>query len=157
MQTNNEIEEKYKELRKKYKLPEFKEIDFEFEISDFEKITFLLRSIIRGISEKLDFYATLLEEILQPDASNLYAMHETRFFDENEKEKMYNLYRKLMDYSRQSIIAVLEHSEKNEAEFINNFFNDWKIIKQELLEYIKVMQVSWRTESDIKEDLRYLG
>ena len=153
----NEIEDKYKELRKKFKLPEFKEIDLEFEISDVEEITFLLRSIIRRIAEKLDFYATLLEEILQPDASNLYAMHETRFFDENEKDKMYNLYRKLMDYSRQSIIAALEHIEKNEAEFINIFFNEWKIIKQELLGYIKVMQVSWQTESDIKEDLRYLG
>ena len=157
MQTNNEIENKYKEVRKKYRLPEFKEIDFEFEISDFEEITFLLRSIIRRIAEKLDFYATLIEEILQPDASNLYAMHETRFFDENEKEKMYNLYRKLMDYSRQSIIAALEHNETNEAEFVNNFFNEWKVIKQELVRYIKVMQISWQTESDIKDDLRYLG
>ena len=152
-----EIENKYSELRKKYKLPEFKEINFEFEVTDFEKTNFLMRGIIRKVAERLDFYATVLEEVLQPDASNLYAMHETRYFDESEKESMYNLYRKLMDYSRQSIIVTLERDEKAESEFISKFFNEWKVIRQELLNLVKKMKSSWETEVDIKEDLRYLG
>src|SRR3989344_1527142 len=76
----NETEKQYNELRKKHKLPEFKDIDFEFEISDLEETNFLLRAIIRRIAEKLDFYSTMLEEVLQPDTSNLYAMHEMKFF-----------------------------------------------------------------------------
>ena len=154
---NTEIEEKYNELKKKYKLPGFKELDFELEISDLEETNFLLRSIIRRIAEKLDFYTTVVEEVLQPDTSNLYAMHETRYFDEIEKEKMYNLYRKLMDYSRQSVIVALEHNEKNEVDFINNFFREWNWFRQELLKYINKMKTSWETEFDVKEDLRYLG
>jgi len=157
MQTNNEIESQYTEIRKEYKLPEFKEIDLEFEISDFEKTNFLLRSIIRRIAERLDFYATLLEEILQPDASNLYAMHETRFLDDIEKEKMYNLYRKIMEYSRQSILVILERNEKDEAEFIANFVNEWKELKQRLLFFVRKMKSSWEKEESIKDDLRYLG
>ena len=157
MQTNTEIEEKYNELRKKYNLPEFKELDFELEISDLEATNFLLRIIVRKIAEKLDFYASLLEEILQPDTSNLYAMHETRYFDEIEKEKMYNLYRKLMDYSRQSVIVALEHNERSEGEFISNFLNEWKDLRQELMIYVKKMKSSWGPETYMKEDLRYLG
>src|SRR3989338_7099369 len=157
MQTNNEIESQYTEIRKEYKLPEFKEIDLEFEISDFEKTNFLLRSIIRRIAERLDFYATLLEEILQPDASNLYAMHETRFLDDIEKEKMYNLYRKIMEYSRQSILVILERNEKDEAEFIANFVNEWKELKQRLLFFVRKMKSSWEKEESIKDDLRDLG
>ena len=151
------IEKQYNEFRKKYKLPEFKDIDFEFEISDLEEINFLLRAIIRKIAEKLDFYSTILEEILQPDTSNLYAMHETRFFDEKEKNGMYDLYRKLMDFNRATIELSLGHNERNEADFINQFFEEWKALKQELLKFVKKMRTSWKEEADIKEDLRYLG
>ena len=132
---NKETEMQYNELKKKFKLPEFKEIDFEFEISDLDETNFLLRTIIRRIAEKLDFYTTMLQEILQPDASNLYAMHETRAFDENEKNQMYDLYSRLMDFNRQSTEVFLGHDVKSEAEFINNVFNDWKSLKNELLKF----------------------
>ena len=157
MQTKNETEKKYSELRKKLKLPDFKDIDFEFEISDLEETNFLLRAIIRRIAEKLDFYTTVLEEILQPDTSNLYAMHETRFFDEDEKKLMYELYSKLMAVNRRTIELSLEHNEKDEAEFINSFFNEWKPINKEMLSYVKKIRLSWKSDTDIKEDLGYLG
>ena len=154
----NEIEQQYSELKKKHKLPEFKEIDLEFEISDLEETNFLLRAIVRRIAEKLDFYSTMLEEILQPDTSNLYAMHEIRYFDDDEKKQMYGLYTKLMNFNRQSIEVSLMHNEKDETDFINNLFNEWKSLKQELLKFVKKMRASWKTEeADIKEDLGYLG
>ena len=153
-----DIEKQYNELKKEHKLPEFKEIDFEFEISDLEDTSFLLRAIVRRMKEKLDFYSTMLEEILQPDTSNLYAMHETRYFDDYEKKQMYEMYTKLMNFNRQSIEVSLEHNEKEEAEFINNLFNEWKILKQELLKLVRKIRASWKTEeADIKEDLGYLG
>ena len=153
---NNEIEKQYNELRKKFRLPEFKDMDFEFEISDLEETNFLLRTIIRRIAEKLDFYTTMLEEILQPD-TNLYSMHEIRFFEDDEKKKMYDLYRKLMDLNRHSIELLLERNEKDEAIFINDFFDDWKELKKELLKFVKKMRESWKKETDIKEDVGYLG
>jgi len=152
-----EAEEQYNELRKKHKLPEFKEIDNEFEISDIEETSFLLRAIVRRIAEKLDFYTTMLEELLQPDTSNLYAMHETRFFDQSEKNKMYDLYRRLMDYNRQSIEFSLEHNDKDKVEFINNILNEWGSLRKELLKFVKKMRASWSIDTDIKEDIGYLG
>ncbi len=154
---NKEIEKQYNELMKRYRLPDFKEIDFEFELSDLEETNFLLRNIIRRVAEKLDFYTTVFEEILNPDASNLYAMHETRSFDENEKKRMYALYTKLMNFNRQSIEVSLEQNEGNEADFINRFFEEWKRLKEELLVYVKKMRASWKEETDIKEDIGYLG
>ena len=71
---------------------------------------------------------------------------------------MYELYTKLMNFNRQSIEVSLEHNEKEEAEFINNLFNEWKTLKQELLKLVKKIRASWKTEdADIKEDLGYLG
>lgn len=152
-----EIEKQYNGLRGRFGLPEFKEMDSELEISGFDETSFLLRAIIRGISEKIDFYRTMVEEILQPDASNLYAMHETRCLDEEEKSEMYNLYRRLMDFNRQSVELSLEPNEKAEAEFINSFFIEWKGLKKELLNFVRKIRASWKIEADIKEDLGYLG
>jgi|TARA_Y100000310_G_scaffold124950_2_gene123780 hypothetical protein len=152
-----DTEKQYNELKKKVNLPDFKDIDFEFEISDLEETRYLLRAIIRRIAEKLNLYCTLIEEILQPDASNLYAMHETRFFDENDKKKMYDLYTKLMNSSRKSIEVSLRHDEKGEASFINDFHNEWKDLKKELIKYVGRMKDSWKILADIKEDIGYLG
>ena len=154
---SKDIEKQYNELRKKFKLPEFKDLDNEFEISDLEETNFLLKAIIRRIAERFDFYTTMLEEVLQPDTSNLYAMHETRFFDENEKKQMYDLYSRLMNFNRQSIEVTLENNEKNAVDFINSIFNEWNGLKQELLGVINKMKSSWKTETYIKEDLGYLG
>ena len=153
-----EIEKKYNELKKRHKLPEFKDIDFEFEISDLEETNFLLRAIIRRIAEKLDFYSTMLEEVLQPDTSNLYAMHEMKFFEDGEKSQMYEVYAKLMSPNRQSIEVSLEHDERNEADFIGNALGEWKNLKQDILKMVRKMRASWKAEeADIKEDLGYLG
>ena len=115
MPANKETEKQYAELRKKFKLPDFKEIDFEFEISDLEETNFLLRAVIRKIADKLEFCSTMLEEILQPDTSNLYAMHETRFFDEQEKKGMNELYSKLMALNRHCIEVLLSLDEKEQV------------------------------------------
>ena len=84
-------------------------------------------------------------------------MHETRFFDQSEKNKMYDLYRRLMDYNRQSIEFSLEHNDKDKVEFINNILNEWGSLRKELLKFVKKMRASWSIDTDIKEDIGYLG
>ncbi|MEK6946107.1 MAG: hypothetical protein AABX32_00715 [Nanoarchaeota archaeon] len=153
----NKTEKQYGELRKKYRLPEFKEINYEFELSDLDETDFLIKSIVKRIAEKLDFFTGLFEDLLQPDGSNLSAMHESRVFEDDEKKEAFDLYRKLMFLSRRAVELSLNGSEKDEAEFINIFFSEWKPIKEELKKYLNKMKESWKTETDIKEDIGYLG
>ena len=153
----SEIEKQYSELRKKYKLPDFKEIDYEFELSDLEETKFLVKAIVRRISEKIDFFTGILDGLLQPDASNLSSLHEAKFFDDYEKKEMYDVYRKLMILSRKTAELSLASNEKDEAEFVNEFFSEWKLIGEELKKYLKKMKESWKTETDIKEDVGYMG
>src|SRR3989338_9079795 len=108
----NETEKQYNELRKKYKLPEFKEIDYEFELSDLDETAFLLKPIVRRISEKIDFFTAILDGLLQPDTSNISSIHESRFFDDYEKKEMYDIYRKLMVLSRRTAESSLSANEK---------------------------------------------
>ena len=151
------IEKQYSELRKKHRLPDFRELDLEFELSDMEDTKFILRNIIRQMAEKLEFYTKMLEEILQPDASNLYIMHEMRSFNEAEKNRMYELYRKLMHLNRNSIEVSLLQDENAQAQFINSAFEEWNGLKQQLVSYVKIMKEAWKSDTDTIEDIGYLG
>src|SRR3989344_4645542 len=98
-----EIQQEYEKLMKKYKLPKFDDIDALFEISTIENARFLLRGIIGKILEKINFYTQFLEQFLQPDTSSLSSMHEIRFFPEEEKQKIYSLYKRLMKLDREAV------------------------------------------------------
>lgn len=153
----NEIEKEYIKLSKKYKLPKFKEIDSEFEISNLENERFLIKNILRRIEEKLDFYIEVIGNLVHPDPSSLSTMYEVRYFSDDEKNDMYMLFKKLMKANRNIIELILENNEKREADFLNKFYNQWLIMKKDLVSHIGNMKESWEKESTIEEDLGYFG
>tara|TARA_B100000315_G_scaffold250829_1_gene284403 strand:- start:239 stop:706 length:468 start_codon:yes stop_codon:yes gene_type:complete len=153
----SEIEKEYSKLSKKYKLPKFREMDSEFEISTLEGPSFLIKNILRRISEKLEFYIEVTGSLVHPDASSLSNMYEVRYFSDDEKNEIYMLFKKLMKINRSMIKAVLEGDEKKEADFLNNFFVEWLNIKKELLVYVEKMKNAWETQSTIEQDTPYFG
>ena len=153
----NEIEKEYSKISKKYKLPKFKEIDSEFEISTLESPSFLIKNILRRIVEKLEFYIEVVGNLVHPDASSLSSMYEIRYFSDDEKNEIYNLFKKLMKVDRNIVEVVLKNDEKEQTEFLNKFFSNWLGTKKELLKYIKKMKESWEKQSTIEEDTAYFG
>ncbi|MBI2208181.1 hypothetical protein HYU50_01680 [Candidatus Woesearchaeota archaeon] len=153
----NEIEKEYSKLANKYKLPDFKGLDLEFEINELESTSFVLRNILRKVAEKIEFYTDLINDLLQPDTASLSGMHETRFFMDEEKSSIYDLFKKLMKSYRNIIMLILEQDEKKQAEFLNSFYREWAEIKKQLLAYLEKMKDSWDRETSIEQDLGYFG
>lgn len=153
----NKIETEYNKLCKKYKLPKFKEIDKEFEISSLENERFLINNILRKIAEKLEIYTEAIGNLVHPDASSLSSMYELKFFSDDEKDSMYKLFKKLMKTNREIVELLLDDDEKEKAEFLNTFLNEWMNMKNDLKPCISKMKESWEKESTIKEDLGYFG
>ena len=151
------IEEQWNEVAKKHKVPLFKELDAEFDFSSVDETNFPTKALIIKILDKVDYYSAMLSELLQPDTSNIYSMHETRFFDEESKKSIYGLYCKLMECHRRCNELVLINSEKEDCEFVNDFFEEWRKDKIVLINIFKRMGESWKSKSDIKEDLEYFG
>lgn len=151
--------DKIKEAYSKYKypLPKYDAINNEFDISTIENDNFLLRKIIQEMFERIDFYATTLSELLQPDTAQVKSMHESRFFNDKEREKIFELYKKLMIIIRNASEVSLQREERLEAEYIKNTFDEWLLIKPELLKIVNKMKDSWKKETDIKEELAYFG
>ncbi len=152
-----DIEKTYKELAKKHKLPDFTMLDKEFEISTIENDKFLLKEIIIRMTDKIDYYAMLINNVLHPDNGSLAPLHECKAFDESKKERLFTLYGKLMHSHRKGILAILRGDEKEESVFIAEFFKAWAAFKQELESMLAIMQSSWEEKVNIKEELRYFG
>ena len=153
----NDIEKAYNHLCKKYSLPKFEEIDKEFEISALESQRFLIKGILKRISETLEPYAESIGNLVHPDGSSLITMHEVRFFSEDEKNEMYTLFKKFMKTGRHISELILANDEKEQAIFLSNFFSEWLAIKKNLRAYLGKMKECWENESTIDDDLGYLG
>lgn len=153
---SDEIKEKYSELKKEFSnLPEYKELDNEFEISDIEG-SFILRNIRRKIIEKVECYSKIIEELLQPE-NNLINMYETKVFADSEKEDIYNILKKLMFFTRLSAETALKAEEKEDVDFLVNFYKEWIELKPDLLRLVSRIKDSWEKETELKEDLGYFG
>ena len=148
--------EGYDELKQKLGLPEYNDLDHEFEISLLEDAPFALRNIRRKIMEKVDFYARFLEEQLQPEAT-LPLIHECKYFTDEEKSKMFKFYMKLMLIVRSAAQLGIEEEDQKTANFITKTLKDWKEMKPELLVYVKKVRDAWKEDISTKETIGYLG
>ena len=146
----------YNNLR--YKLPKFENLDYEFELSttNIKDKNFLLRNVRRRLNDKVIFYCKIIEGLLYPNSNNIIGMLEVKSFNEEEKEKMSKIYKKLMEFERQSLLLDVEPDEKKEAEFINNLFKEWKNFKEEMIKITKRMKDSWHLEEKEEKD-NYFG
>lgn len=146
----------YESLRRKYKLPAFDELDAEFEISAIEAETALLREVRKQISEKVGNVNSFVEEVLQPD-TNLVNLYESRVFDEDEKKRLFELYKRLMVVDRNLVELMIANDEKLDAAFIKSFHEEWRKIKPELLRFIRKLKESWEKETEEGETAGYMG
>ncbi len=150
------IKETYSNLQKKYKLLRFEEINKEFEISTIEKEEFLLREIRRKIAEKVELYTKVIDGVLQPEPT-IASLHEIKALSEHEKEKAYELYKKLMIINRKNIETSINESDSKTADYIKETLKQWDDIKHRFLAIIKKLKESWKSETELKQELNYLG
>src|SRR3989344_2060268 len=125
------LKDDYEKLCKKYKLPNYEELDNEFEllyITNLQEIKFPLRFIRRRINDKIAWFCNILQNILQPNPGSLVSLEESKFFSDKERTKIINLLKDLMNIERESLILDINFNEEKDVEFINNIFNRWNEI-----------------------------
>lgn len=151
------IAEKYNALKKKYSLPEFSDLNRDFDLEDISPDSDILLYRIRArIFEKIDIYSKMFESMLQPDSS-LADMYEAHYISDNDKNDAYSVFKKLMQILRKSNMVSLDNSEEKNAEFIKESFSEWESLKPRIKSHIKRLLQVWNKETDIKDDLSYFG
>ncbi|NQU97888.1 hypothetical protein HQ533_00315 [Candidatus Woesearchaeota archaeon] len=150
------MEKEYNNLKKKHGLPNLKELDRDFQVSSIEAKNFLLKEIAKKISEKIELFANLLEEILNPE-TRLSALHESSMFSDEDKKHVLKIYRKLLYNYRMHSNLEISYDEKETTEYINNFFKEWQNLKPELKSIVTKMQSCWNRDKKTKLELSYFG
>ena len=150
------LKEEYSKLD--YKLPKFEDLDDEFEISiaSIKNKNFLVRNLRRRLNDKVIFYCKIIEGLIYPNSNNIIGMLEIKSFDEEEKGKMSTMYKKLMEFERESLNLDVNPDEKKDVEFINSLFKEWKKFKEEMIRITKKMKESWHLEEKEEKD-NYFG
>ena len=150
-----ETKEKYEELKNKYDLPNYDELENDFELGSIEDNQ-ILRAIRKKIGDKIDFLHHFLDNFIQPDT--MYSsLHEIDAFNDSDREKLIALYKKIMMLHRELIKLNLNFGEEADAKFIKGFYEQWDELKKEIIYFIEKAQNSWCTD-DIKGfNIDYLG
>jgi len=148
------LKEEYKKL--KFKLPNFNELNDEFELNNIKEKDFLLRQIRRRLNEKIIFYCRIIEGLIYPNTGNLIGAHEIKSFNEEEKKEISELHKKLMVFERRSLKLDVNPNEVEDGKYINDVFNSWKNFKEKMIKITEIMQSSWKKEESSKKD-NYFG
>tara|TARA_Y100000310_G_scaffold343342_1_gene450507 strand:- start:1382 stop:1843 length:462 start_codon:yes stop_codon:yes gene_type:complete len=152
----SEIKEEYEKLKKKYDFPEFKVMDNELELSSLDNSTFLLRKIRRRMNDKLVFFCRVLEGVLFPNAQSLVNIQESKFFSDEDKERISKFYKEMMVYERRALELDVKPNDKEEVVLIKELYKDWPRLTKEVAEISSKMKEGWKEEI-AKKDEQYFG
>ncbi|MFH1290191.1 MAG: hypothetical protein ABIH92_02165 [Nanoarchaeota archaeon] len=136
-----DLKREYEKLKKKHKLPSFKELDECFEISKLDKEgDTLLRSIRKVMMEKIVSSLGFVEMLLNPmNAPRMYLAY-VKSMGAEERKSIDKIYGEFAELSILSLDREIDYDEKGEAELINKIFGVWNGARPEFRKVLKSMK-----------------
>ncbi|MBD3361240.1 hypothetical protein GF358_00445 [Candidatus Woesearchaeota archaeon] len=152
------VKEAYNKIKKKYKiLPDYDELNIEFEIGYINNEEFLLREIRRKMNEKFIIFMERLCRILQPEGISIVEFYEFGCLTKDQKAELFNLLKELRFQYRRFINLDLILDYKEEAKTIRDGLKFWKSFRKKILPFFELVENCWAREYSEKEILKYLG
>jgi len=150
------MKEQYEKIKKKYTmLPEYEEINKEFNIDVLDKIN--IATIRKKIGERLELCLDVLERILNPEPTSLADLYEYKFFTTGEKEQAFSVFKQLMQIYRGLLEADLTANEEEQSKTIRKICLEFPALRKQMIPLVKKLKESWKEDVEHKEILGYLG
>lgn len=142
-----ELIKEYEKIRVKYKLPSFDYLNEEFEIRSIkiEEQGTLIKAILRAITNKISVFMSILESVIDPSRQTMHDMIEKSNITNEEKQKMFVIYKKLGKLYHESFLVFLQN-ENEIASYINSLIKEWPKIKEKQISFTKQIVKSWEKE-----------
>lgn len=141
---NSEIPERYKRMQDLFGLPKLTDLreTFKFEIENEEEIFDQIRI---EISDKL---FTFTERIIEPiiaGSDSLCCLFEQNMITEEERVKMFELYKKIQALKWENNVLMLSPNEKETAKWIKKTWNFWNSeMEANLSSICRKLSFSWK-------------
>lgn len=151
------IKEKYEEAKSKHNLPNFEQMNDDFDISKIECDTeTILRDVRKAIISKFSSWLTFIETLINPSGGTMFHMYLVKSIGEKERKILSEIFSELGEIEIQAIELEIQYDEKKEAEFVNINFKKWQEMKKPLLEITGSLKDNWKKET-IKKEKSYFG
>jgi len=139
------FKKEFAKLQKKYKLPDFKELNENFYIEKAAEAEtdYLIREIRKFLADKFSNYLRFTEALLHPTNVPIFVFSVIKSIGSEEKKTLGEIYKKLAKIEVELIKLDIEFSEKKEAEFIKDSYKIWKDIRKDLVDILEIVQNSW--------------
>lgn len=141
-----ELKKEYEKIKAKYKLPPFDYLDGEFEISSIKlEEGSLIKAVLRMIANKISVFMSVLESVIDPSHQTMHDLIEKSNVSDEEKQKMFMLYKKLGKLYHESFLVFLQN-EKEISSYISLLVKEWPKIKEKQISFTKQIVQSWEKE-----------
>lgn len=147
----------YESLAAKFKLPSCEELEKELDIKACESDIPVLRQVRQCLHDRMMIWAEMLEDVISPDPTKTFAVFESHFFTESERNDAFALYKRLMALDRGMLEALVLADEKADAEIIRKVWSEWNGLKKDVLQIVRKLKDCWHKDVTREDYLEYLG
>ena len=153
-----ELKKQFSVLQKKYSLPSYVELNEEFDIQKIaeQETETLAREIRKTMMDKAISYLRFVELLLNPTNAPMFFFALLKGLTASDRKILEEVYGKLGKLELGVIRLDNNYSEKNEAEFVNKIFKEWKEIKNSINTLFDSLESCWDKKCE-KRDKSYLG
>jgi len=140
----------YEKLQKKYGLPSFQEMNEDFSIEKIAETEtdIPIREVRRMVGDRLMNYMRFIENLLSPVNVPMFIFSIIKLIGPEEKNKLSEIYKKLIQNEIKFVERDLEFDETEEAKFINESYKLWQEIKKELVKIFGKVEKNWGTKTE---------
>ncbi|MFA6073109.1 MAG: hypothetical protein WC758_03280 [Candidatus Woesearchaeota archaeon] len=150
------LKEEYQKLKITYTLPEYESLEIEFRIEDIDPDENIIRDILEEIHSRIDSYARVLENLIQPD-SKLCDMREAGTLTKDDQKSIIEMYRKCMLMNRKLLLVDFDYTPKDAANAITETYTNWQELKKELRPILIKLKNTWLNQEKEEEYGGYYG
>ncbi len=137
----DEFKEIYSGLQKKHKLPDFDELNLNFDIGKIKRDSGnFLRDIRRIMVEKLVYYNKLVELMINPSGATPILLMLLKEITNEDKKIIDSVLNSFVELEIESHKLDVFSTETGEAKLINQINNVWKNKKDEVMSLIRILE-----------------
>ena len=140
----------YEKLRKKYNLPNFKEMNEDFYIEKIaeNETDILIREVRRMVGDRLMNYLRFIESLLNPVNVPMFVFSIIKLVGSEEKNKLSEIYKKLIQNEIKLVEIDIEFDEEGEVKFVRESYELWQEIKKEMVGVFEKVEKNWGTKTE---------
>ncbi len=157
MQDIKILKREYDKLKKRYRLPDFEDLDEDFEIRtlDVDKCGILIKAILRSILNRFNSFLGYIDPIINPNPNSMHSMLEIKYISDKDKEDIFKQYKDILYLLHIGLLAELS-GEQESAKFIKDIWKVWLDMKSKELKTLKIIANVWNIE-DKKTKITSMG